>query len=209
MTWLVWTGIVLILLGLIIFSRVHIGIHYHHHEDDDLLTISFKMWGIRIYTYKVPVIAIDEESASLVLKQEEEKPASQKKNKVKLTKADIIKRIKLIQNLLAHIAGFNRIMKRFLAHIIVSQFQWSTKVGLGNAAWTGVATGTIWSIKGNIVSVLSHFMRMKADPVVKVVPLWQGSHSETDLSCMLSFRIGQAMRAGIQIVKLWKGRRSS
>lgn len=196
----------LLLLGL---TKIKIAIHYHHRRDDDSLEVQFKIWGIRVYTYKVPVIAIDDESASIAFEQEKQNPVDQKENKEKVTKDELIERIKDFQNLLKQIVDFNRIMKRFLKHIIVSRFQWSTRVGLGDAAWTGVAIGAIWGLKGNVVSMISHFMQLKADPNMSVEPLWQGTLSETDLSCMFSFRIGFAMRAGLQIMKLWKGRRPS
>lgn len=209
MTWLIWMGIVFILILLLILTKITVTIHYHHMRDDDSLTVTFKIWGIRVYRYKVPVIAIDDESATIVWRQKKEHPGGQEQNKQKLTKDELIRRMRAFQNLLEQIMDFNRIMKRFLKHIMVSQFQWSTRVGIGNAAWTGVAAGAIWTIKGSIVSLISHFMMLKTDPYLKVEPLWQGDLSETDLSCMFSFRIGHAMRAGLQIVKLWKGRRPS
>lgn len=197
-------GLILLIM-LFLITKVHITIRYLHHRDNDSLTVRFRVWGIISYTYKVPLIAIDSESPSIVLKEETQKGHMKKQtNKKKITKHDILDKMAFFQRLLENIENFHKILKRFLSHMTVSQFDWHTRFGLGDAAWTGIATGAVWSIKGNILALMDHYMNLLTNPQLSVEPVWQEEDSETNLSCMISFRIGHAMGAGLQIVKFWK-----
>ncbi|HEU5141382.1 MAG TPA: DUF2953 domain-containing protein [Bacillales bacterium] len=208
MIWLIYAVLAIIsIIILLLLVKLHITLCYHHHQDDDSLTLRFRALGFTFYTLKVPEIKIDEESPSLVFK--EEKQAGQtdgKESERKVTKNDLLEHMEKFQRLLGSIEGFHRIIKRFLGRVEVNRFEWRTRMGLGDAAWTGMAIGAIWAIKGNVIGLITHYMRLIKEPDLSVDPVWQADLSKTDLSCMISFRIGHAMRAGLQIVKYWKGR---
>ncbi|HEX7064795.1 MAG TPA: DUF2953 domain-containing protein [Bacillales bacterium] len=209
MIWLIG-AILAIILFIILFllTKVHISIHYHHH-DDDSLTLRFQAWGFTVYTLKVPELSIDEESSSLVFKEEKQAgPATGKENEKKVTKDEFLAHLEKFRRLLGSIEGFHRITKRFLSRVEVSRFKWHTRMGLGDAAWTGMATGAVWAVKGNMIGLITYYMKLITEPDLSVEPVWQNDYSRTELSCMISFRIGQAMGAGLQIVKYWKGRES-
>ncbi|HET7577882.1 MAG TPA: DUF2953 domain-containing protein [Bacillales bacterium] len=206
MVWLIGIGLALFLLIiLVLVTKLHITIHYNHQHDDDSLVIRFRAWGMLAYTYEVPIIAIDEDSPSIELQQEKGGPSQKKESDKKITKHDILEKIKLFQRLLENIEGFHQILKRFFRHMKVNCFEWHTRFGLGDAAWTGTATGVVWALKGNIVGLTAHYMNLVAEPQLSVEPVWQVEDSETDLVCMISFRIGHAMGAALQIVKFWRG----
>jgi hypothetical protein len=78
-------------------------------------------------------------------------------------------------------------------------------IGIGDAVYTGVAAGALWSIKGSIIGLLSNYLRMKEMPKLMVQPNFQQMITSTDLSCMFQFRIGYAILAGLKLVKWWKG----
>lgn len=202
MAWLAGIGLaVILLIVLILITKIHVTVHYHHQQDDDSLTIRFRAWGITVYTYEVPMIAFDEESSSILLKQKKKTANVKQKSEKKVTKDDILARIEKFRRLLKNIDNLHRIVKRFLSRMTVSRFEWYTRFGIGDAAWTGMATGAVWAAKGNVIGLIAHYMRLAAEPDISVEPVWQLDHSETDLSCMISFRIGHAMGAGLKIVK--------
>lgn len=206
MVWLIGIGLGLILLiVLVLVTKLHITIHFNHHQDDDSLVLRIRAWGVRVYTYEVPIIAIDKDSPSIELHQKKEAANQKKENEKQISKHDIVEKIKLFQRLLENIEGFHQIFKGFLRHMTVNRFEWRTRFGLGDAAWTGAATGAVWALKGNIVGLTAHYMILDAEPRLSVEPVWQAEDSETDLVCMISFRIGHAMGAALQIVKFWRG----
>ncbi|HET7616070.1 MAG TPA: DUF2953 domain-containing protein [Bacillales bacterium] len=206
MFWLVCIGILAVIITLIMVSTVNMNIYYRHHRHEDTIVLRFRLWGINMYTYKIPGISFDEQSASVVMKQEKKKGPANEKNEIQLSKDDILRRIRSFHALLSHIYGFSRIVRHFFSKMKVRKFVWHTQFGLGDAAATGSATGSIWAVKGNVIGLLDRFFQLQTRPEISVVPLWQGEKAETELQCMISFRIGHAMGAGSRIVKYWKGR---
>lgn len=68
-----------------------------------------------------------------------------------------------------------------------------------------MVTGALWGAKGSIIGVLSSIMKMKNMPQMTVTPHFQMAISQTTFSCMIQFRVGHAMLAGIKLIKFWKG----
>lgn len=200
--------IVLILLVIFWFTNVHMAFHYRHCQDDDWLTLNVRIWGLSIYKFEVPDITFDEDSSSLIYKQKRQAAKmNQQEIKNKVTSEDLLEKLKMAQRLLEKVGGFHKIMRRFLGHIRVRRFQWYSCFGLEDAAATGIAAGGAWMLKGNIIGLLDHYIQLVDAPQYSISPIYDGLYSETDLSCMISFRIGHAMSAGIQIVKFWNTRK--
>lgn len=179
---------------------------YEHRGDDDQLTIRFRMWyGLIRYSISVPVLTIDEETASLNFKEETDSQVGHSEKEKKLSWRRILYDLRQFERFLKHVHGFYKITRRFLRKMTVKHFSWETAVGLDDAALTAQFSGLLWSIKGNIFGLMAHYMRVKSNPTLSVNPIYQGFVSKTRLSCMLSFRIGYAMIAGLQV--LLHGRR--
>lgn len=208
MTWLIGIALALIILiVMIMITKLHITLHYSHERGIDSLKITFRVWRFLTYTYDTPFISLDQESPSIVVKQEKKAPIGQsKKKRSKITIDDILARMRNTHKLLGKIEGTHKIIKRFLRRVKVTKFKWHTQFGLGDAALTGTASGAIWMLKGNIIGLIGHYTDLKTTPDLFIQPLFQVTHTQVQLSCMISFRIGYAMRAGFQIVKFWKGR---
>jgi hypothetical protein len=76
---------------------------------------------------------------------------------------------------------------------------------MGDAAHTGVMVGGCWAIKGSIIGVLTNFLHFKVMPNLSITPDFQKQRVETSFSCILRFRVGQAIIAGIKLFRYWKG----
>ena len=109
------------------------------------------------------------------------------------------------KELLQHVISFHRIVRYFLRKVSVRKLEWHSVIGVGNAALTGTLTGALWSVKGGVLGVISNYMRLKDMPNLSITPSFQKAYSQTQLSCMIQFRIGYAMVAGLKLVKFWKG----
>lgn len=184
---------------------------YSHAKDDDQLTIRVRLWFIR-YTFNVPLIKIDKDTNSIVVSHEEhagkDQAGAETKSK-RFTPTEILNNMKDFNELVLHVVHLHAIGKKFLKRVTIHKLEWHTAFGLGDAALTGVFIGVAWSIKGGILGVLSQYMRLKTTPVLTITPYFQHLLSHTKLSCMISFRIGNAILAGLRIVKFWKGGRPS
>jgi hypothetical protein len=211
-----WIILILLLLFLfiflILFTRLTVILDLQHVGDNDHIKIKFRAWfGIIKYTITVPLIKVDDE-ANLIVKQEqkagdESSDSKGKKSKAKITPEEEVKALHDVKEILQHIVGLHKIVRRFLKKVKVRGFEWHSQIGIGDAAKTGILTGLAWSIKGGVVGLISQYMQLKATPVITITPEFNVYCSRTKLECMIQFRIGQAMFAGIQFIKYWKGGR--
>jgi hypothetical protein len=199
------------LFVLIIFiSKLKIKINVNHSQDNDFYQIKFSLWfGLIRYTYKIPLVKIDKDSSTLVIKEEQQQGNGQQgggeKEEIKdFSIQDAMDAIEKAKEFAENVVGLHKIMKRFFRHVSIERVRWNTMIGIGDAAYTGVAVGMAWSLKGSIISLISRYMRLKDPPIMQVIPSFQHPVSETRLQCMISFRIGHAIVTSLRILKHWK-----
>jgi hypothetical protein len=213
MNWLVIALIIIILfILLIIFSKLTIRLNYFHHNDNDELKIQFRIWfGLIRYTMNVPLIKIDDNSPSIVIKgntqmgdtSENEPPTIEEQ----ITKDSIVSQLTNAKEIMQHVVNMNVIVSKFIKRIVIKHFEWHSLVGVGDAAHTGIITGALWTLKGSVVGMLSNFLRLKEMPVLSVTPHFQMAIIQTRITCIIQFRIGYAILAGLKLIKFWKGGR--
>lgn len=212
---MIWLLIVLFiflfLFILIIFTKLTILVNYFHHNDNDDLKIEFRIWfGLIKYKINVPLIKIDDDSPSVVVKSNSQlgSPTDKKKesehNVSKFEKDDIIANLKYSKELLIHVVNLYVIVRKFLKKVTLKQMEWHSMIGVGDAAQTGTITGAIWAIKGGILGILSHYIKLKNMPILTVTPHFQLAIIQTRLTCIFQFRIGHAILAGLKLIKFWK-----
>jgi hypothetical protein len=212
---LIWLYIalitIIILFLLIIFTKLTIHINFFHHNDNDELKVEFRIWfGLVKYKMNVPLIKIDDNSPSVIVKGSSQIGDSSEKNSTnveQITQEDILSKFTNAKELIQHVYNMNVIVSKFLKRIVIKQFEWHTLVGLGDAAHTGTITGALWMIKGGIIGMLSNFMRLKNMPILSVTPHFQLAIIQTHIKCIFQFRIGYAILAGLKLIKFWKGGR--
>jgi len=201
--------VIFILISIIIFTKIKVILNYEHHNDDDHLTIQFRaMFGLIKYKIELPIIKIDDNSPTIVVKQKKslgEEDYSRKKDTKQYSYEDLLNSLHDTKELILNIVSLNVILQKFLKKVSVKKFEWHTVVGIGDAASTGVLAGAFWAIKGGIIGLISHFLKLQTDPIITVTPQFQLAVSQTKLSCIIQFRIGHAMLAGIKTIKFWKG----
>ncbi|KKK38367.1 hypothetical protein WQ57_09260 [Mesobacillus campisalis] len=210
MNWLLLMLLFLILLLiLIMFSKASVHIDFYHGNDNDHLKVVVRALGGLITLRKeIPMIKVDEDSPSVVI-SEETKTGPNETTKAQgersFDKADLLDSLDDIKALIEHVVGLHTHVRKLLAKVKIKKLEWHTNVGIGDAASTAIACGAIWSVKGGILAILSHYMRLVASPVVTVTPNFQRSTSQILLKCMFQITMGHAIWAGIKLVKYWKG----
>ncbi|MGG5254773.1 DUF2953 domain-containing protein [Neobacillus sp. SM06] len=207
--WLVFAVIIgLFLLILVLFTKLTIYINYYHRNDNDDLKIEFRaLFGLFKYKKDIPLIKVDDDSPSIILKGKTKMGPQESESDLqvnKITPSKVISSLKNFREILEHVIQFNVVLRKFLRKVTIQQFHWSTVVGVGDAALTGMLTGGLWAVKGSIVGLLSRYFRLKEKPEIKILPQFQQMIIQTELSCMFQFRIGHAIIAGLKLVKFWK-----
>ncbi|MDF2788829.1 MAG: hypothetical protein K0S80_1927 [Neobacillus sp.] len=213
MNWLVIALIIIILfILLIIFSKLTIRLNYFHHNDNDELKIQFRIWfGLIRYTINVPLVKIDDNSPSIVVKGSTQMgDSSEKESPTKegqITKESLMAKLTNAKEIIHHVSNMNVIVSKFIKRIVIKHFEWHSLVGVGDAAHTGIITGALWTLKGSVVGMLSNFLRLKNMPILSVTPHFQMAILQTHFTCIFQFRIGYAILAGLKLIKFWKGGR--
>lgn len=206
MIWLIVTASLVILFVFIAITKVTVKTTYRHHQDDDLLDVHVSLWWMRVYTFSAPLIQLDDNSASLVVEEEQKIGKKKTKKTGKITVQTIVDDLQLFNRFLQHVVGFHNILRRFLKRVSVHNFEWRTEVGVGNAAYSAELAGAVWTLKGSIIGLVGNYMKMKQMPKLNVQPHFQENISRTYFSCMISFRIGHAIVAGLMLIRHWKRR---
>ncbi|MED3563636.1 DUF2953 domain-containing protein [Bacillus xiapuensis] len=186
--------------------------NYFHHNDNDDLNIEFRIWfGLIKLKKHIPLIKIDDNSPSMVVKTKKKKDHSSEKTSDsgvhQITPDDVMTNFKNVKEILEHVIHMHLIIRKFFKKISVKQFEWHTLFGVGDAAHTGVLCGGLWTIKGGITGLLSNYFKLKEMPVLTVTPHFQATVIQTQVSCIFQFRIGHAIFAGLKLIKFWKGGR--
>ncbi|UTR11392.1 DUF2953 domain-containing protein [Evansella sp. LMS18] len=203
-----WILVILILLLLIMpFLKLRVLVTYLHDGKNDDLSLQFSIFRIIKYTLNVPVIAVDKESPSIVYEEHTDSALGGTERKQKFTVDEFLFDLRKFEQLLNHVVGFHTIIRKFLKKVSMLKLRWVTQIGAEDAALTGSSSGAVWMIKGNVLGIISNYMRLKTAPEIEVIPYFQQIKLKTSLKCMVSFRIGHAILAGIKVLRhMKKGR---
>lgn len=206
---MIWFVLLCIILILILFSSVRIGLYYKREENNDRIKIEIGLLnGLIPIRIKVPGLQASDKGITYQEKlQSSDNTINKEKNT--FTLQDLKEYHRKFQELLERIVGLQKIVKRFLAKIKIIKLTWWSRIGTGDAAETGILLGLIWGIKGGLIMLLSHFMKIRTKPSVSIEPSFMQACLYTEFECILQFRVGNAILAGILfLIHLRKGRRA-
>lgn len=189
-------------------TKVIIKIEMLHDGDNDHYKVQIKtLYGLIRYTIDIPLLKMNKQKPEIILKQKTKQATTnnQKKTRKKITPKDVLNTLHNVQEITKHIVGLHKIIRKFLHHIHIQEFEWHTCLGVGDAAHTGIVNGVAWSIKSFILQLLSRYMQFMNPPQISITPDFNHFVSKTRLKCMIDFRLGHAILAGLRFVKYWIG----
>ncbi|MBO8170424.1 MAG: DUF2953 domain-containing protein [Bacillaceae bacterium] len=209
--WLVVVLLLFWLLWLIFMTTLKIKIEMKREGHNDLIHIEVRAWmGLIRFRQDIPAIKLLDLMKGPVVERSVESPVTDKKvmkRRQRIPRKVINKNMKKIKQILKHTVHIHRILKLFFKKIKVDELKWHTSIGTGDAAETGLLSGIIWSVKGALVGVVSQYFSLRTVPRLHVSPSYQSPSLSVQFSCIVRFRVGHAMVAGIRIwINFRKGR---
>nr|WP_280521216.1 DUF2953 domain-containing protein [Paenibacillus mangrovi] len=106
-----------------------------------------------------------------------------------------------IRILLRSTVALKKWLKHTFSHVRIHELNWSTSFSTGEAEWTAIATGVIWSLKTTLVGWLSFRVRMKNTPQLFVNPEFGDELLFlTEIYCVFRLSLGYAMYAAFILV---------
>jgi hypothetical protein len=210
--WITAAGLFFLLILIVILSsQVVVVGHLRRLGDNDDVELNIKaLYGIIRYKFKVPIIQFT--GTSVQLKEQVSKTNvsantwSQYYEDIDADK--VMKSIDKFKHILEITRNLKGWVRQTLSKVSLIEWKWSTSVGTGDAMWTAMATGALWSVKTSIIGVLSQMVKLKAEPKMIVQPIYLGSVFRTEWSCIAQIRFGYAILAGLQLsvrMRKWKG----
>jgi len=213
MFWLLAAGLFFLLLGTVIaVSPVIIDAESRKEgNNDEIKVVIIALFGLMRYDLKIPVIRFT--GRSIIFKKESSShnagiPASaENENEIDAEKVQrAIDKLKAFMQLTYDLKG---IISDSLHKVKLVQWKWKTEVGTGDAVWTALATGFVWSAKSAITGIASQVMTLASPPQLEVKPLYNSSSFKTQWSCKAEIRLGYALLAGLKLmIRMKKNKRS-
>ncbi|MCF6094039.1 DUF2953 domain-containing protein [Microaerobacter geothermalis] len=200
--WIISTMLLLFLF--ILCSSVRIGIHFLREGENDRLGIDFQwLFGLVHIRREYPLVDWKGIFTGVAVKEETELGQVGKPLKVKrksVNASTIISWYQSYRRFLKNFHDVKVIMKTFMNHIRLEKLEWFSRIGTGEAADTGMLTGVIWGIKTMLVGSITRYLKLRTVPRLNVVANFQFSTLTTEFTCIVRFRVGYAMLAGIQLL---------
>jgi hypothetical protein len=202
---LIWLWVLLvfllIVLTILILSYVQGEIHFSRAVEQDYMVLKIKaIWGVKMNRF-FPMIKMMDYSKRIPFTSDSSK-STPKANQVTMLgirgkmKGSFQKAKLLMQNTV----HWYEWLKHTLSRIECTQLKWITRVGMGEATHTAIATGAVWGLKTSSLGFIMHLVQVKSKPLIQVVPQYTAVQFSTDFNGAAGIRIIYIVRAGIELV---------
>ncbi|MBO8137906.1 MAG: DUF2953 domain-containing protein [Desulfotomaculum sp.] len=219
---LIFLFTVTILLVALTLIPLRIRIRYQQRNFNDLMTIEMSLWKLPPYKLAVSLINFSTSTGGAELKYDSsvKKPGYLIRTVVTTLlgipgKKDELGSENRIFNLPFSWKKIQRVTKTqkktfhyywaagkyLLNHVQCRYLKWHTKLGIEDAAVTGVATGLAWAAKTGLLSVLFKLVKPPLQrPELQVKPNFNSKELIMDLDCIFEVRLGYIMITGTKML---------
>ncbi|WP_158595068.1 DUF2953 domain-containing protein [Oceanobacillus piezotolerans] len=105
-------------------------------------------------------------------------------------------------NLTQTVKKYNKIMNTMTNGVNLHSLHWSTSLGTGEASSTGIVTGSVWTMKSSVIGLLCNKLINQCQPFIAVNPNFGQEEFQTRLSCMVSIKLGKAIRTILKVSRI-------
>jgi cell division protein FtsI/penicillin-binding protein 2 len=198
-----WLFIVflLIVLTILILSYVQGELHFSRAVEQDYLELKIKViWGVKMNRF-FPMIKMMDYSKRIPFTSDNSKSTPKTnhatKHRVKGKMKGSFQNAKLLMQNTVH---WYEWLKHTLSRIECTRLNWITRVGMGDATHTAIATGAVWGLKTSSLGFIMHLVQVKSKPLIQVVPQYTHVQFSTDFNGAAGIRIIDILWSGIELV---------
>lgn len=209
-----WIGIAIIAIILLVLavllSRIRLKLDIAKHDNDDRAHLEIRfLYGLIKVNYDIPAIMILNLEKGLFYRLDRDKNIHKTDASVDRGNIDTEKIKQFIHDvrvLLKRTKALNHWIRHTLAHVTISKMEWSTNIGLADAAYTATSTGILWGLKATLVGYASSFVRMNCTPKLFVVPYWVDRlRFTTILTCEANVSLGYSIFSILVLAyRIWR-----
>ncbi|MBW7456523.1 DUF2953 domain-containing protein [Paenibacillus sepulcri] len=201
--WMIAAGLFFLLLLAAALSPVVIRGHVKRIGQDDQAELQIRaLMGLVHYHWKLSDIRKKEKGLEVKKEAAAENlgGSKQQSSTDHLDSQTAMKSFQTVIQILGQTRDLFGWARRTLGHIHVTEWKWHTAVGTGDAVWTAMVTGFIWSAKTTSIGLLSQLIRLTHDPVLTVQPLYNQIYFATEGRFKARIRLGYAIYATIVLM---------
>ncbi|WP_284640329.1 DUF2953 domain-containing protein [Paenibacillus silviterrae] len=175
MLWLwVLLALVLLIIFIVLASSLQIRFSAARQGENDEAVVDVKgLFGLFKYRLHIPFVKFKNFSEGVEMKLEtvnRSQGSLLAEGEPNITGENIKNAFEDLKDLLRHTFQFNRWLTGMLSHVRCTDFQWTTKVGVGDAPSTAVTTGMVWGLKSSFLGFAFRYIRLETQPRLNVVP---------------------------------------
>lgn len=191
------------LVGLLSLTTVRCHIQYKRVHEDDRINITIRWWKWFRLRWTVPSLHLSgmtEDGKWLPHLQAIVRQSHRRRWQERLSWGVLRRMYRQYVWIREHVHHLHQWSRDVLRRFHVERLSWHTAIGTGDAAETGVLTGLAWGVKSTVVGVAGAYVQWERPPQIRVDPVFHEPRLETDLQCIVRFRIGHAIVAGIRLL---------
>ena len=173
---------IILMLIVILLSKVYIEWHYTYQQKQQV--IHMKIWLYHVRLFKKEINLSGKQADNL------------------LDHLSVDNFIDKIKGLIHVIQSFRSIVHLLLSKTDIHALTWTTHIGTGDAATTGMTSGALWGVKGVLGGLIIEKGRLCSKPDIRIIPHYERGCLHSDLDCMVSIRVGQAIHAFLKLMML-------
>ena len=190
---------VLILISIFLLSKATISIDYYHNQDKHEASIKIVMWKGLIKFSKEVQLPDDMDKHPSYDSESEQKRLSEPES---LSMDDIQAAFQNFKDMLSQIRSYHNAVKKVTSKIKITDLQIKMHYGTGEASSTAFATGTLWSVTGGLVGIISHYFLLMMQPKIDIIPYFSVRKPlETKIECIANLRIAKTILAGLKMAR--------
>jgi hypothetical protein len=200
--WIWWASAagLLLLLGLLVwFSPIVLTAQMKKINLNDDLEIHLKaLYGIVCLKWRMPVL--EWTNRGIKVRTEKDNMQGHGEEEEEIDAARVLNITNRLKVLVEQLEGAASLVTKMLHNVKVEEWRWVTEVGTGDAMWTAMCTGMIWSIKTTTVGIASQLMKLVVSPVIEVQPAYNRTCLVSEWKLAARMRLGEAGIAGLRLV---------
>lgn len=171
--------IVMLIVYLILYANLSVILKYTFSKSEHVVQVTVFFYWFRLLNRSISIVKLDEADIWDLLTNMN---GSSTKGKHKVAKLK---------------ESYGDLTK-LLSTVHIHKLKWNTMVGTGEASTTGLITGGVWTSKGLLFGYLSEKATVECQPEINVIPYYQQKTLQTEIDCIVTIRLGQAIRTYIQ-----------
>lgn len=197
--------VLLIFLVIIFIIPIYFKVEFKKKNHDDIINVRIILLkGLIDLKYEISYLDLitkyKEPSLMIKGKLEDKNTGRDLKRKQDILKLEEIRNI--YYKVKKYKDTFTEIFKYIIKKIDFSSLRWSSKIGLGDAALTGITNGLVWIIIGTLLNIILNHKDIK-EMSINIYPDFNENILEIDFFCIIKLKIVHIIIAGFKGIKVF------